>query len=68
MPEPLGVAKSLFHESKKAAGVETVDEGMVSLLVGESVTLHIATTATADPDAFAAANVLRSANDLKREW
>ena len=41
---------------------------MVSLLAGESVTLHIATDAVSDPAAFAAANVLRSANDLKREW
>ena len=31
-------------------------------------TLHIATDAVSDPAAFAAANVLRSANDLKREW
>ena len=46
-------------------------EGMVSLLPGESVVLHIATANTAalaDPGAFAAANVPRSANDLKREW
>lgn len=45
--------------------------GLVSLLPGESVVLHIATAdaaALADPSAFAAANVLRSANDLKREW
>ena len=44
---------------------------MVSLLPGESVVLHIATAdaaALADPGAFATANVLRSANDLKREW
>lgn len=44
---------------------------MVSLLPGESVVLHIATAdaaALAAPGAFAAANVLRSANDPKREW
>ena len=46
-------------------------EGMVSLLPGVSVVLHIATAdaaALAAPGAFAAANVLRSANDPKREW
>ena len=49
----------------------SVAEGMVSLLPGESVVLDIATAdvaALADPGAFAAANVLRSVNDLKREW
>lgn len=43
----------------------------VSLLPGESVVLHIATANTAalaNQGAFAAANVPRSANDLKREW
>ena len=41
------------------------------VLQGESVVLHIATAdaaALAAPGAFAAANVLRSANDPKREW
>ena len=38
----------------------------VSLLPGESVTLHITTGHTGDPADFAAANVLRTANDLKR--
>ena len=46
----------------------SVDAGMVSLLPGESVTLRIDTGSDDDPQSFAAANVLRSANDLKREW
>ena len=60
--------RDLFCMADKA---DAVAEGMVSLLPGESVVLHIATAdaaALAAPGAFAAANVLRSANDPKREW
>ena len=46
----------------------TVEEGLVSLLPGESVTFHIGTDYAGDPADFAAANVLRSANDLKRDF
>ena len=49
-------------------GASASDAGMVSLLPGERVTLRIDTGSDDDPQSFAAANVLRSANDLKREW
>lgn len=63
--------RDLFCMADKADAKASVAEGMVSLLPGESVVLHIATAdaaALADPGAFAAANVPRSANDPKREW
>lgn len=63
--------RDLFCMADKVDVKASVAEGMVSLLPGESVMLHIATAdvaALADPGAFAAANVLRSVNDLKREW
>lgn len=63
--------RDLFCMADKVDVKASVAEGMVSLLPGESVMLHIATAdvaALADPGAFAAANVPRSANDLKREW
>lgn len=63
--------RDLFCMADKVDAKASVAEGMVSLLPGESVVLHIATAdaaALAAPGAFAAANVLRSANDLKREW
>lgn len=60
--------RDLFCMADKVDAKATVTEGMVSLLAGENVTLHIATTANADSNAFAAANVLRSANDLKQTW
>ena len=61
--------RDLFCMADKVDAKASV--GMVSLLPGESVVLHIATadaTALAAPGAFAAANVPRSANDPKREW
>lgn len=63
--------RDLFCMADKVDVKVSVAEGMVSLLPGESVVLHIATAdvaVLADPGAFAAANVLRSVNDLKREW
>lgn len=63
--------RDLFCMADKVDVKVSVAEGMVSLLPGESVVLHIATAdvaALAAPGAFAAANVLRSVNDLKREW
>ena len=55
--------RDLFCMADKVDAKASVAEGMVSL--------HIATAdaaALAAPGAFAAANVLRSANDPKREW
>ena len=61
--------RDLFCMADKVDAKASVAEGMVSLLPGESVVLHIATAAAlAAPGAFAAANVPRSANDPKREW
>lgn len=63
--------RDLFCMADKVDVKVSVAEGMVSLLSGESVVLHIATAdvaALAAPGAFAAANVPRSANDPKREW
>ncbi len=58
--------RDLFCMVDKVDPDARVEEGMVSLLPGESVTLHITTGHTGDPVDFAAANVLRTANDLKR--
>ncbi|WP_428860087.1 glycoside hydrolase family 2 protein [Bifidobacterium dentium] len=60
--------RDLFCMADKIDAKASVDAGMVSLLPGESVTLRIDTDSDDDPQSFAAANVLRSANDLKREW
>ena len=60
--------RDLFCMADKIDAKAGVDAGMVSLLPGESVTLRIDTGSDDDPQSFAAANVLRSANDLKREW
>ena len=60
--------RDLFCMADKIDAKASVDAGMVSLLPGESVTLRIDTGSDDDPQSFAAANVLRSANDLKREW
>ena len=61
-----GYVRDLFCMVDKVDPAARVDEGMVSLLPGETVTLHITTDYTGDPADFAAANVLRTANDLKR--
>lgn len=58
--------RDLFCMVDKVDPDAHVEEGMVSLLQGESVALHITTDYTGDPADFAAANVLRTANDLKR--
>ena len=58
--------RDLFVMVDKVDPNATVDEGLVSLLPGESVTFHI-TTDTDNAQGFADADVLRSANDLKRE-
>ncbi|WP_231129332.1 glycoside hydrolase family 2 protein [Bifidobacterium choloepi] len=60
--------RDLFVMADKVDPAATVDSGMASLLPGESLTFVIADTGTADPAAYTAPNVLRSANDLKREW
>lgn len=61
-----GYVRDLFCMVDKVGPAARVDEGMVSLLPGETVTLHITTSHTGDPADFAEANVLRTANDLKR--
>lgn len=61
-----GYVRDLFCMVDKVDPAARVDEGMVSLLLGETVTLHITTSHTGDPADFAEANVLRTANDLKR--
>ena len=61
-----GYVRDLFCMVDKVDPAARVDEGMVSLLPGETVTLHITTSHTGDPADFAEANVLRTANDLKR--
>lgn len=60
--------RDLFCMVDKVDDKATVEEGLVSLLPGESVTFHIGTDYAGDPADFAAANVLRSANDLKRDF
>lgn len=63
-----GYVRDLFCMADKIDPDARVDNGLVSLLPGETATLRIATGINADPATFAAANVLRSANDLKRNW
>lgn len=58
--------RDVFCMVDKVDAHASVAEGLVSLLPGESVTFHITTEYDGDPQDFAAANVLRSANDLKR--
>lgn len=64
-------AKSYVRDLFCMADKVDAKASVASLLPDESVVLHIATAdaaALAAPGAFAAANVLRSANDPKREW
>ncbi|MCH9275971.1 glycoside hydrolase family 2 protein [Bifidobacterium amazonense] len=60
--------RDLFCMADKVDPSARVDGGMISLLPGETAMLHIACdpAAVADPATFAAPNVLRCANDLKR--
>lgn len=58
--------RDLFCMVDKVDPQARVAEGLVSLLPGEVAVFHI-TTETGEPAAFTAANVLRSANDLKRD-
>ncbi|MBT1161958.1 glycoside hydrolase family 2 protein [Bifidobacterium sp. SO1] len=58
--------RDLFCMVDKVDPTARIDGGMASLLPGESVTWHITAAAGLDPAAFAAPNVLRCANDLKR--
>ena len=59
-------ARDVFCMVDKVDPQARIDGGLVTLLPGESVTWHVACGAVADPSAFAAAKVMRSANDLKR--
>ena len=59
-------ARDVFCMVDKVDQDARISGGMVPLLPGESVTWRIASGAAVDPAAFAAANVLRCANDLKR--
>lgn len=60
-----GYVRDLFCMVDKVDSAASIDGGLAILLPGESVTWHIASNATVDPQAFVAANVLRCANDLK---
>lgn len=59
-------ARDVFCMADKVDADASVDGGMVTLLPGESVTWSISSDADVDPERFAAPNVLRCANDLKR--
>ena len=61
-----GYVRDMFCMVDKVDPQARVAEGMVSLLPGETATFHIVSGEQVDPAAFAASNVLRSANDLKR--
>ncbi|MCL1870251.1 MAG: glycoside hydrolase family 2 protein [Promicromonosporaceae bacterium] len=56
-------ARDVFCHADKVDPDARVDGGMVTLLPGQSVTLHVVTASDADPGAFAA--VVRCANDLR---
>ncbi|RLK46455.1 glycoside hydrolase family 2 protein [Microbacterium telephonicum] len=58
----LSLARDIFCHVDKVDPSARVDEGMVTLRTGQSVTFRITTSALGDPQAFAAA--LRCANDL----
>ncbi|OZG62834.1 Mannosidase [Bifidobacterium lemurum] len=58
--------RDLFCMVDKVDAHASVDGGMVSLLPGETVEWFVRSDADVEPDRFAAANVLRCANDLKR--
>ncbi len=59
-------ARDVFCMADKVDADASVDGGMVTLLPGESVTWTISSGAEVEPGRFAAPNVLRCANDLKR--
>lgn len=59
-------ARDVFCMVDKIDQDARIDDGMVTLMPGESVTWHITAAAGLNPALFAATNVLRSANDLKR--
>lgn len=65
--EAVGYARDVFCMVDKVNAQARVDEGMVSLLPGESVQWHIASEQVDDPQQFLASSVLRTANDLKHE-
>lgn len=58
--------RDLFCMADKADPQAYADQGMVSLLPGESLDLTVHSTRPAIGDALKAPNVLRCANDLKR--
>lgn len=61
-------ARDVFCMVDKVDAAASIDGGLVTLLPGETVVWHIASDGVDDPQAFTADNVLRSANDLKRDW
>ncbi|KAA8819241.1 glycoside hydrolase family 2 protein [Bifidobacterium vespertilionis] len=61
-------ARDVFCMVDKVDAAASIDGGLVTLLPGETVVWHIASDGVDDPQAFTAANVLRSANDLNRDW
>ena len=59
-------ARDVFCMVDKVDPAARIDGGLVTLLPGESVTWHVTCGAVDEPSAFAAPNVMRFANDLKR--
>lgn len=59
-------ARDVFCMVDKVDPAARIDGGLATLLPGESVTWHVACGTVGDPAAFAAPNVMRCANDLKR--
>lgn len=57
--------RDLFCMVDKVCDTASVDDGMISLLAGEELVLHICSPVVDAPDRFTAPNVLRSANDLR---
>ncbi|GAB3609347.1 glycoside hydrolase family 2 protein [Humibacter ginsengiterrae] len=56
--------RDAFLAVDRVDAVATVDQGLVTLLPGETTTFHVASSADVDPAAFTDPLVLRSANDL----
>lgn len=59
-------ARDVFVMADKVEKTAEADQGMVSLLPGETVAIHIRSGKVEDPSQFTDSNVLRCANDICR--
>ncbi|GAB3808218.1 glycoside hydrolase family 2 protein [Humibacter antri] len=57
-------ARDVFLAVDRVDAAAAVDQGLVTLLAGETTTFHVTSSADVDPAVFTGPFVLRSANDL----